>query len=393
MSTERKKLEITLPANVDAETLEAVINGIGVKLVVTSDDPKLNGKPIVISRAEVIEENPAFPMMIQTALTNAATKTRATKTNTIAHKGVDLDGAFTKYSIKNGDFTINLPKTILPKDLNNNTSKLLDVVFRKLNQIGINNRAFVISKEEFKKLRGIKTEKAWRKKLPSLRRDILLLGGSNAEWNAKGKKGKQSFGTMSLFDIFLYENKEIKVAFAPTFFTHLLKYGTPMPHNADASNALNDQKNPYSYHLLKKLEEHKYMNSGKSNEDIISTRALRSAIPMFPTLESVTDRHITARIIEPFARDMDVLEELGVFSWEFCHKNGIPLTNEELGRDEETGETIDDKPNVFNCYEIFDKMLVKITWKNYPSKSINRKNVKKRTAKHKRISEKKNTDQ
>ncbi len=378
MQKERKKLEITLPANVDAETLEAVINGTGVKLVITSNDPKLNGQPVELSGAEIIAvSNEPYPMMQQNALTNAFGRTRATKSNTRANRTSEGD---IKYFIENGDITLHLPIGFLPKDLNTNTHRFFDVLFCKLNKIGAMNRVFVIPKEEYKELRGIKSESEWAKKLPILKKDIELLRGMGIDWNIENKKTGPSFGGMSFFDLLFYENKEIKVSFAPTFFGYLAKYGTAMPHNSKVSNALNDHKNPYSYYLLKILECHKYMNSGKPNEDIISTRALRSAIPIFPALEEVAakDRHIAERIIEPFERDLNALEE--AVTWEYCHKNGTPLTDEECSE-------------VSTNYEMFDDMLIKTTWKDYPPRTTSAKKVKKGTEKHKRTSSTKKLDQ
>ena len=49
---------------------------------------------------------------------------------------------------------------------------------------------------------------------------------------------------------------------------------------------------------------------------------------------------------------MDALDE--VLTWEYCHSNNIPLTDEEL--------------SAMN-YEIFHKLYVKIHWRLYPDQT------------------------
>ena len=65
-----------------------------------------------------------------------------------------------------------------------------------------------------------------------------------------------------------------------------------------------------------------------------------------------TDRAISRRIIEPFERDMDALED--TLTWTYCHSNNTPLTDEELSS---------------MSYDTFISLLIKIDWKQYPDQT------------------------
>ena len=117
---------------------------------------------------------------------------------------------------------------------------------------------------------------------------------------------------------------------------------------------LNSKRNPNSYYFLRKIAEHKNMNVGKKNEDIIAVKTLLSVAPHIPTYEEVmqTSRALTRQIIEPFERDLDALEE--TLSWTYCHSNNTPLTDEELA-------TL--------SYDTFKGLLIHTEWKDYPDQT------------------------
>ena len=66
------------------------------------------------------------------------------------------------------------------------------------------------------------------------------------------------------------------------------------------------------------------------------------------------NRNTVARIIEPFERDMNALQE--IFDWHYCHPHsgGKELTDEEL-------ENLD--------FDTFSKLMIKIDWKDYPDQT------------------------
>ena len=76
-----------------------------------------------------------------------------------------------------------------------------------------------------------------------------------------------------------------------------------------------------------------------------------------PTYEEVaeSDRHFARYIIDPFDRDMNALEEIGAIKWEYCHSNGLPLTDDELNKMD---------------YDIFSKLLIKFELIGYPEREL-----------------------
>ena len=116
------------------------------------------------------------------------------------------------------------------------------------------------------------------------------------------------------------------------------------------------------------------MNAGKKNEDIISVETLLSCASALPSYDEVMagDRHISARIIEPFQRDMNAL--LPTLQWEYCKKDtGAPLSDDEIEL----------------SYYTFKNLNVHVTWLNYPdqTKRLERKaeSIKEKSRSRKKI--------
>lgn len=82
--------------------------------------------------------------------------------------------------------------------------------------------------------------------------------------------------------------------------------------------ALDTQKYPHSYHLFRKIQEHKNMNAGKRNENIISVKALLNAANGIPPPEEVKNRNYKARIKKPFEDNMNALQ---LITWKYQNDN------------------------------------------------------------------------
>ena len=121
------------------------------------------------------------------------------------------------------------------------------------------------------------------------------------------------------------------------------------------------------------------MNVGKKNEDIMAVKTLLAAAPNLPSYEEVmnTDRALNRRIIEPFERDMDALED--TLTWTYCHSNNSPLTDEELAS---------------FSYDTFLSLLIKTDWKLYPDQTarLERKADRIEQGKKRKTSKKKKAD-
>lgn len=71
------------------------------------------------------------------------------------------------------------------------------------------------------------------------------------------------------------------------------------------------------------------------------------------------------KIYEPVQRDLDALEEIyGLVDWHYTHRNGEPLTDDELGYSEEYGLT-DDKKHPYSFDEWLD-FMIDFTLPDYP---------------------------
>ena len=120
--------------------------------------------------------------------------------------------------------------------------------------------------------------------------------------------------------------------------------------------------NPYSLGLGRRILEHKNMNIGKSNENIMSVATLLDAIPDMPRYEELGDAgQLRKRIIDPFERDMNYFEKTNMFTWHYCGKSGAEVS-EPTTRIE------------------FEKSLIKFTWLDYPDQTERLKKIAERAA-------------
>ena len=106
-----------------------------------------------------------------------------------------------------------------------------------------------------------------------------------------------------------------------------------MPY-PDRLMIINDNANPHSYHIGRRLAEHYNMNVGKEIANRISVKALIEALPDLPSYEEIISsegKRVKHQIIIPFERDITALvNKYGILeSWNYCKSKGEPLTDEE----------------------------------------------------------------
>jgi hypothetical protein len=198
--------------------------------------------------------------------------------------------------------------------------------------------------------RGLKDKKEARKQATD---DLETLFNAEISFKEKRKNGQeQDFHDIRIIDSKGIRKGVINVSFGTTFYNILLGYPI-MPYPAQLWT-LNSKRNPNSFYLLRKIAEHKNMNVGKKNEDIIAAKTLLAVAPNLPSYKEVmaTDRAVNRRIIEAFERDMDALED--TLTWTYCHSNNSPLTDEELAS---------------LSYDTFISLLIKTDWKLYPDQT------------------------
>ena len=136
--------------------------------------------------------------------------------------------------------------------------------------------------------------------------------------------------------------------FGRNYFNLLQSY--PKMPVSDLLWQLDIKRNPNSFFMYYKILTHKFMNLGKSNENIMSVRMLLPECPYIPSKEEVMkgNRNIKNRIIDPFIRDLNALDR--DLTWDFI-ENKKPLPKE--------------KREDLN-YDQFINLGIVLNWRNYP---------------------------
>ena len=303
-----------------------------------------------------------------------------TKLVAIDGKTTTIDPITGTATITKGSFSLTIPNYANLAGLKTSTHQLLDAITVALTETGAKSPSVVLPLEEYMNRRGLKDRKEAKKQVKA---DLELLRQASITGEEKrGRGSKKETVAYSFVNIAdsgeLRRNGDIVFTFGNTFYKMLLGYPV-MPYPRQLQT-VNSKHNPNSYFLLRKIAEHKNMNVGKKNEDIISVKTLLGAVSCIPSYDEVmsADKHIDKRIIKPFERDMDALED--TLSWSYCHSNGAPLTDAEL--------------KGFS-YELFISLLVKTEWKSYPdmTERLKRKAERMEQTKKKRgqTAKKKNT--
>ena len=310
-----------------------------------------------------------FNTIRQGAATNALTKVKANpKYNTV------IDPITGTATISQGSLIITIPGFTELAGFKTSTYQLLGALTVKLTETGAKSPVVALLLEEYMEKRGLKDKKEARKQAAA---DLEILFNAKISFKEKRKKGKEpDFHDIRIIDSKGIKNGIITVSFGTTFYNILLGYPV-MPYPVQLWT-LNSKHNPNSFYLLRKIAEHKNMNVGKKNEDIIAVKTLLSIAPDIPTYEEVmaTDRALTRRIMDTFERDMDALEE--TLTWTYCHSNNTPLTDEEL-------KTLD--------YNTFIDLLIRTNWKNYPDQTARLERKAERQEQAKQRKRKKSTKQ
>lgn len=209
--------------------------------------------------------------------------------------------------------------------------------------------------DRYMEMRGLKDKKTARKQV---KEDLKVLASIRVEFKEKRRGNQGDFlnirlsgGTEGIVNGLIIFN------FNTDYVNYIKRNGAPpLPKGLFL---VNPKKNPYSLDFIYKMNTHKILNRNKSNEDIIGVKTLLDAAPQMPKYEEIKGGgQISQRIIEPFERDMDALNNM--ILWHYCGPKGAQ---------------VDGPTN----YEEFIAALVKITWVNpFPeTKSLPKKTKKK----------------
>ena len=330
-----------------------------------------------VERAEALEGYKGYSTIRQGVSTNTLTKLRAT-----AGRGLTVDEVTGTATIKNGNFILTIPKYDELAGLKTSTHQLLDAITIALTESGAKNPTVILSVDDYMKRRGLKDRKEARKQLTA---DLGVLLKTSISWEEKRGASSIPFAGVNVTDSWLWADKKktsVAYTFGQTFFNVLRGY--PVMAYPALLQKLNGNANPNSFYLGRKITEHKNMNSGKKNENLIAVKTLLAVAQFLPSYEEVMkgNRNIQDRIITPFERDMDALED--ALSWNYCHSLNEPLTDAELA-------TMD--------YATFEGLLIFTSWKDYKDQTARlerkaeriaeaEKNKKRATSKKKKPAEK-----
>lgn len=288
-----------------------------------------------------------------------------------------LAGVIINKDASGKDFTVVIEKY---KELINGVRPtaniLLDMLILNLTQNGHKDGAVRIPVDEYMKIRGLKDRKA---AIEQVREDMRALDRITMTFYIpkRPKRDKRNPDELNAIEKKAGGYADIKISGGGSgvvkgdifyFFGHLflqLLQGYPVMPVPDSLFRVNPKTYPYTYHLGRKILEHKSMNYGKPNADYIGVRTLLACCPGMPKYEDVAakGRQISQLIIDPFERNMDAIE---FCTWNYCGKNGTPVDIED--------------------YQDFEDANVHIHWKEYPDR-IMKNTPKKKLPKKRTTSE------
>lgn len=233
---------------------------------------------------------------------------QATHTNNVAHKLAVKKSEVKKDLIGNGSIISDNFKLYIEgydkiaNGANTSTVKLFDAFI-----MDCGKRQDSIAKiplDEYMRLRGLKDEKEARKQI---RNDIEVLKSIKFEFEGTGKR-KGDWTNLSLYGGFSGIHKGIiEFRFTPEFYDSV-------PDNQflfipSEYFSTKDKYNPHAAYFIRRIAEHKRMNLGKTNENIIGVETLINSSPTFPKYEDVYSQ-FTQKILNPFEKDMDSMTSI-----------------------------------------------------------------------------------
>ena len=329
------------------------------------EKPHLTNKPIYIepllqSIKPKEEQDNDFYLLAQSRASNKLQKTITQKITDPAQLTLLGDG-----KIEDKDFRLFIKGYNEIANIKQSAAMLLDGLMIAATETGLNDTLVKMPLKRYMDMRELKDEKEARK---GIKQDIDALERVSFEYKGTGKQlgawlkvsiAGGTVGQIKNGDIIFRFNQDFFDSFKAGNGRYLYMY---FPREALQGNI---RQNPHKYWLARIISEHKRMNINKPNADIISVKTLIEACPHFPTYNDVVRGNgaIEERIIRPFERDMDELNQS--LSWAYTDRKDTP-------------------PD----YQSFISSTVTITWKYYPDVSGLIENKNKRDKKQKASNEK-----
>lgn len=227
---------------------------------------------------------------------------------------------------KRQEFVLTIEKfdeleNILSNELYNNlkanqsAGKLLDGFLIKMSENGFSTSTATLNLKEYAEMVKKKDLKELRKKTKA---DLQILKRVKFSYTPKKKTRGNNQDYM---DVYLFggtegiENGNIIFKFNEDFFNIFAEQKNFLYIPIEVLQS-NEKTNPNTYLLYKRIISHKRMNLGKKNENVIKVKTLYDYCVTLPRYEDVMEngRQIDQRIIKPFERDLDIIQE---FTWNY----------------------------------------------------------------------------
>jgi|GEM_PF-1595317 len=303
----------------------------------------------------VFEENALVPLM-QGSGTN-----HLSRLNTIRRKPqFDRETKIATLSIDG--MTVELKDWESTQVFKPNVQKLLDTLLILLtNQPspykvnGVNVRVHLPLEEYLNILGKPQTKSSFDELRENLKSDILPLYHASMTFAQKrGKKHKQ-YGQMRIISEWKIKDNVLTVDFSPSLVEYL-KESFIMQYPVRLLKL--DNRDPVALMLGRRLALHFNMRSNQrfNTHNIISVRTLLDWCQMvIPSEEQVRGmkREYKRCIVIPLERALNVLQDSGIITWEYCNSKNSPLT-------EEQAQQVKDK-----CYKVIMELYICFEILNY----------------------------
>lgn len=227
---------------------------------------------------------------------------------------------------------------------NVNAQKLFDLIQHEAFLTGYKTTRLKIAMSDILEMRGLKDMK-------ELKKQITAAAALLDDMNFTGQLGGGDFdkiaitqGDTSIAQGYLFVNLNEKFLEGLRDTEQIALYNPEL------------QKLPsigFSYGFARLFQDHKRRNAGQPNENRLSVAKLLESAP-YPLFDELPNKgHAGQKIIDPFIKCFDRIEEQGIFSYRFCKSGGEPLTDAEIDR-------------LYTDYSLFASLLVEVKYFKEP---------------------------
>ncbi len=269
--------------------------------------------------------------------------------STLSSKGhaVDVDYVYQRVKMEHEGLTVYL-ENHLETSLDVVTLQFIDMLIVEYNNMSRNSATINISLETYMNRRGIIAPNKAREQVKRILKNLSNIRLEYDLGNETRKKTKQRIYDMKILsDEGTIRNSIITTKLSDDF-CRLIKEFKIMQFPTKLYT-FNENENPHSYYLLKKIAWHKNINFNHDNADTLTVRKLIDVCPQLPSYDSIVKTgQIKQRIMEPFNRDMNAFSD--VLTWNYYQDN-TPISKEQA-------INID--------YFSFIQLKIKVTWIDYP---------------------------